>query len=334
MAEKPITITDIAKRANVSKSTVSRVINNTTPVHESKREAVLAAMKELNFEPNVFARGLASGQSRTIGVMTQNIGSPFYDAISQGILDSLGETEYSPIFADGRWGEEAGIEAAEMLLGRMVGGLIIVGSRLPEIELDSLKTRVPTLLVGRYVNGWDDRCLFVDNEKAGYDATKHPIDLGHQRIVHISGIVDHQDAIRRKAGYRRALEEAGIGFDERLVCQGEFDGHSGISTIDALLNQGVEFTAVFAANDMMAFGARLALYRRGIRVPEDVSIIGFDDQVESEFLSPPLTTIQQPAHEMGLLVASTLMKMIAGEEYSLPKLETRLIVRESTCKRA
>ena len=142
MNKKPITITDIAKRANVSKSTVSRVINNTTPVHEEKREAVLKAMKELNFEPNIFARGLASGQSRTIGVMTQNIGTPFYDSIAQGILTRLTTSEYSPIFADGRWKAEAGIVAAETLLGRMVDGLIIVGSRLTEQDLAALENRV------------------------------------------------------------------------------------------------------------------------------------------------------------------------------------------------
>ena len=332
--KKPTTITDIAKHANVSKSTVSRVINNSTPVNPEKREAVLAAMKELNFEPNMFARGLASGQSRTIGVITQNIGTPFYDSISQGVLTSLAETDYSPIFADGQWQSEVGIAAAETLLGRMVDGLIIFGGHLTEGQLARLKNRGPVLIVGREVEGWENRCLFLDNEQAGYQATKHLIDLGHKQIAHISGIETHQDTIRRKAGYRRALEEAGIDFDPSLVFVGAFDGNSGVAAIEHLLNEGKKFTAVFAANDVMAYGARLALYRREIRVPEDVSLIGFDDQAESAFATPPLTTIHQPANEMGVLAANAMIKLISDEDYKLPMLESAVVVRESTIRLA
>lgn len=330
MNRKTTTITDIAKRANVSKSTVSRVINDSTPVNSVKREAVLEAMKELNFEPNVFARGLASGQSMTIGVMTQNIGSPFYDAISQGILSSLSKTSYSPIFADGRWRSETGIAAAETLLGRMVDGLIIVGSRLTQDQLDRLKNRGPILIVGRQVEGWDNRCLFLDNEQAGYDATKHLIDLGHKQIAHIAGLENHQDAIRRKAGYIRALKEANIEVDQELIHGGEFDGNSGVVAIENLLSKGKKFSAVFAANDMTAFGARLALYRRDIRVPEDISIIGFDDQAESEFFSPPLTTVKQPANEMGEAAADAMIKIITNKEHKLPVVESKVVIREST----
>lgn len=334
MNNKPVTITDIAKRANVSKSTVSRVINNSTPVNEEKREAVLEAMKQLNYEPNIFAQGLASGFSRTIGVMTQNIGSPFYDSISQGVLEHLTETNYSPIFADGRWREEAGMAAAETLLGRMVDGLIIVGSAIPEEELESLKTRVPTLMVGREVEGWEKQCMFLDNEKAGFEATQHLIDLGHRRIAHIGGIKDHQDSIRRLTGYCRALEQAGITKDPDLICEGAFDGASGVAAVEKMLSNGTEFTAIFAANDMTAFGARLALYRKGIKVPEQVSIIGFDNQAETEYFTPPLTTVRQPANDMGIAAAATLLKMIAGEDYEFPQLQTDIVVRESTAQRA
>ena len=299
-------------------------------MNPAKREAVLAAMKELNFEPNIFARGLASGQSKTIGVMTQNIGSPFYDAISQGILATLPETGYSPIFADGRWRPETSIAAAETLLGRMVDGLIIVGSRLNEEDLGKLTDRVPIVIVGREINGWGNRCLYLDNERAGFEATRHLINLGHERIIHIAGIKDHQDAIRRKAGYRRALEEANIAYDPELVFDGEFDGNSGVIAVNSFLAKGTKFSAIFAANDMMAFGARLALYRRGIRVPEDISIIGFDDQAESAFMTPPLTTVRQPANEMGVAAADAMIKLIAEEEYTLPKLSPSIAVREST----
>lgn len=328
--KKNATINDIAKLANVSKSTVSRVINDSTPVNKEKREAVEAAMKELNFEPNIFARSLASGQSNTIGVITQNIGSPMYDAMSQGILASLSTSGYSPIFADGRWRSETGIAAAETLLGLMVDGLIIVGSRLTEEELEQLKNRRQTIVVGRQVEGWDQNCLYLDNEQAGYEATKHLIDLGHEKIVHITGIINHQDAIRRKAGYQRALQEANLAVDPELIYEGDFDGDSGVAAIENMYAKGKKFTAVFAANDMTAYGARLALYRRGVRVPEDVSIIGFDDQAESAFFTPPLTTVKQPANEMGAAAADAMIKMIAGEAFVLPNLKSKVVVREST----
>ncbi len=287
-------------------------------------------MKELNFEPNVFARSLASGHSRTIGVLTQNIGSPFYDAISQGILRRMASTDYSPIFADGRWHPAANLDAAETLLGRMVDGLIIVGSSLPDDALERLKSRVPTLLVGRELEGWENQCLFVNNELGGYKATKHLIGLGHKRIAHISGIHDHQDAIRRLAGYSRALAEANIKKDPELIFEGAFDGDSGVAAIESLISRNIDFTAVFAANDMTAFGAGLALYRRGIKVPEDISIVGFDDQAESAFFTPPLTTVHQPGHELGIAAAESVLKMIAGEDYEIPDLVAKLIVREST----
>lgn len=329
-----VTINDIAKRANVSKSTVSRVINDTTPVNEAKREAVLDAMKQMKFEPNVFARSLAGGQSKTIGVVTQNIGSPFYDSISQGILSRLTGTSYSPIFADGQWQPDIGHAAVDTLLDRKVDGLIMVGGKLPEHEYDDLRQRVPTIVVGRQVEGWDDQCLFVDNEQAGFKATRHLIDLGHRNIAHITGIKDHQDSDRRRTGYLRALKHAGIEVDEQLICEGNFDGNSGVMAVESLLMRGKSFSAIFAANDMTAFGARLALYRKGIRVPEDVSIIGFDDQAEAAYMTPPLTTVRQPAQEMGIAVADAILKLINKQPCELPEMPPEIVVRESTRARS
>ena len=331
--KKQVTISDIAALANVSKSTVSRVINGTTPVNKEKEEAVLAAMKQMNFQPNMFAQGLASGNSKTIGVLTQNIGSPIYDAISQGILQSLTESTYSPIFADGQWKSDVGHAAVETLLSRKVDGLIVIGSALPRDELDRVKSILPTVVVGREIEGWKNQCLFINNEQAGYDATRHLIELGHRRIAHISGIKDHQDSVRRMAGYRRALTEADIEFDEDLICEGFFDGNSGVMAVQSLLNRGKAFSAIFASNDMMAFGARLALYRQGLRVPEDVSIVGFDDQAEAAFATPPLTTVRQPAQEMGHAISAALLQLINGKEFEMPATPTQVIVRESTQKR-
>ena len=333
-AKKSITISDIAVLANVSKSTVSRVINDTTPVNEEKRQAVLAAMKRMNFEPNVFARSLASGQSLTIGVVTQNIGSTIYDAISQGVMTGLDSSSYSPIFSDGQFENEKCEAAIETLIGRRIDGIIVIGSNIADAKLSEIKERLPTIVVGREIENWNNQTLFIDNEQAAFDATQHLIALGHTKIVHITGIQDHQDSIRRVAGYRRALLENNITPDESLICLGNFDGNSGVKAVDSLLAQNKPFTAIFAANDKTAFGARLALYRRGIRVPEDVSIIGFDDQGEAEFFTPPLTTMHQPGEEMGIAAAEALLKLIKKDDHELPKLKASVVIRESTRHKA
>lgn len=328
---KKFTIADIADRANVSKSTVSRVINGSTPVNQEKREAVLAAMKETGFEPNFFAQSLASGQSKTIGVLTQNTGSSNYDAISQGILLCLTQSPYSPIFADGQWKPDVGDAAVSTLLARKIDGLIVIGSALLQDELNRVSQILPTVVVGREIDTLENQCLYIDNEQAGYDATKHLIDLGHRRIAHITGTKGHQDSLRRLAGYRRALTEANIEIDEAIICQGQFsDGNSGAKAVEMLIEKGCEFTALFASNDLLAFGARLALYRKGLKVPEDISIIGFDDQEESAFCTPPLTTVKQPACEMGRAAAEVLLKLISGQEYQMPTPPAEIIVREST----
>ena len=328
--KKNITISDIAAQANVSQATVSRVINGTAKVSDDKKAAILAAMEEMNFEPNVFAQGLASGSSKTIGVLTQNIGSPIYDAISQGVLAHLTPSNYSPIFADGQWESDVSKAAVQTLIGRKVDGLIAIGNILPNEDINRIGEMLPIVIAGWEVKGWEKQCLFIDNEQAGYDATKHLLDLGHRGIAHIAGIHDHQDAVLRMAGYRRALGEAGVQIDEDLVFPGNFDGNSGVMAIENFLTKGKSFSAVFAANDMMAFGAKLALARRGFRVPEDISIIGFDDQAESAYTDPPLTTVKQPGLELGKAAASVLLKLIHGEEFEVPEFSTEIVVREST----
>tara|TARA_R110002049_G_scaffold27321_2_gene94268 strand:- start:487959 stop:488966 length:1008 start_codon:yes stop_codon:yes gene_type:complete len=326
------TIQDIADRANVSKATVSRVLNNSSAVNEDKRQAVLDAMQLLGFKPNVFARGLASGQSMTIGVLTQNIGSPFYDTITQGIIQGLEGTGYSPIIVDGEWTRNKETEVIQTLLGRKVDGLILVGGDVPVKELGALRDQIPTVVVGRDIEGWGNQCVYIGNFDAAYEATKFLIDFGHRDIAIIRGIQSHPDAIDRFNGYSKALSDHGIELDPELVCEGSFSGSSGVLAINSLLSRGKHFTAVFAANDMVAFGARLALYRKGIRVPEDVSLIGFDDQAESSFMVPPLTSVRQPAAEMGSAAAKAILSVIKGEPIELPALVAELKVRESVVK--
>lgn len=323
------TIQDIADRANVSKSTVSRVLNKSSVVEDGKREAVIKAMEALNYQPNVIAQSLAGGRSMTIGIVTQNIGSPFYDTVAQGVIAGLAGTGYSPIFVDGQWQQSTESEVIHTLLGRRVDGLILIGGDIPASELDQLRKRLPVIVIGRELSGWDHQCICVDNTDAGFQATKHLIDFGHRNIAMICGIETHPDAVQRLEGYSNALADAGIELNSDLIYQGDFSAQSGVLAVNSFLARGTHFSAIFAANDMVAFGARLALHRRDIRVPADVSIIGFDDQAEAAFMTPPLTTMRQPAIEMGTAGASALLDLIGGREYELPALSIELMRRES-----
>lgn len=333
MNRKRITIQDIADTAKVSKSTVSRVLNNTTPVDDQKRKAVLKAMKKLKFKPNIFARTLAGGNSMTVGVVTQNIGSPFYDSITQGIIQRLASTDYSPIFVDGRWQPELERSAINTLIDRRVDGVIMVGGNLLIDDMEDFDQRVPMILIARQLEGWEDRSISIDNEAAAYIATKFLIESGHQRIAHVQGIRDHQDAIDRLQGYQRALTEAGLELDPQLLVEGDFSSRSGLMAVETLLLRGVPFSAIFCGNDEMAMGVRLALYRRGIRVPEDVSIVGFDDQPNSAYMTPPLTTVAQPAINMGVTAAEMLLNRLHQRPNAPQKLPVNLVVRESVARR-
>jgi LacI family transcriptional regulator len=330
--DEKITIADIASHAQVSKSTVSRVLNETTPVAAEKREAVLAAMSALNYKPNVFAQSLASGQSLTIGVLTQNFGSPVYDVMMRGVLLGLEETPYSALFADGRWQPETEQKGIAMFLDRRVDGLIIIGGYCPEAVLAETARRTPLIIVGRAVSTLPEQCLNVDNVQAAYAATRYLLDLGHRDIGHITGILAHEDAAQRLQGYRQAMADAGIEPHPDLIIEGNFRRQSGMMAAEMLLLRGRPFSAIFCANDQMAFGARLALYRRGLRVPDDVSLVGFDDQPDSAFMTPPLTTMRQPAEEMGRMAAAAVLQLIKGETPRLPAFSGELVIRESASR--
>ncbi len=332
MNRKNVTIQDIANTANVSKSTVSRVLNDSTPVDAKKRAAVLKAMKNLDFKPNVFARILAGGRSMTLGIVTQNIGSPFYDSVTMGVINGLADTGYSPIIADGQWNQERELVAVRTLIERQVDGLIMVGGNLDSSTLREACHGVPVVQIARYLEDCKERCICIDNVAAAKRATEFLIEAGHRNIAHIAGISDHEDSIDRLKGYQQALTDANIVVRDELIVQGDFSAQSGVLALETLLLRGVAFSAVFAANDEMAFGVRLALFRAGKRVPEDVSIIGFDDQPNSAYMIPPLTTVSQPALEMGAAASKMLVSAIAEKPFEIPMLPVELVVRESVTR--
>ena len=331
-----VTILDIAEKAQVSASTVSRVLRNSAVVAEEKRDAVMQAIAELDYRPNIFAQSLASGQSMTIGVLTQNFGSPFYDGILQGILLGLEDSEYWPLFADGRWQPTIEQQALDLLLDRRVDGIIVIGGQISEEILQKVAAKVPLLVVARQLQTMPNNCLYLDNFQAAYQVTKYLLDMGHRDIAHLTASVVYQETVndiqQRYRGYQQALRDAGLEPDPRLVVEGNLQQQSGVLAVEMLLSRGRPFSAIFTANDQMAFGARLALYRRGIRVPEDVSLMGFDDESSAAYMVPPLTTARQPSVSLGQAAAQAILQMMNGRPADLPVFAAELIIRESVSR--
>ncbi|MCI0731687.1 MAG: substrate-binding domain-containing protein, partial [Chloroflexi bacterium] len=222
--------------------------------------------------------------------------------------------------------------ALQTLLARRVDGLIVVGGATPDQTLCQIGEEVPLIVVGRRISGLESQSVYVDNFEAAYQATHYLIQAGHQQIAYIAGILSHQDAFDRREGYVQALKDAGNVANQDLIVGGDFRRHSGVLAVEMLLTRGQTFSAIFAANDQMAFGARLALFRRGIRVPDDVSIIGFDDQPDSAYMIPPLTTVRQPAVEMGEAAAQAILDLLKGKPVDVPVFPTQLIMRESVAR--
>lgn len=330
LPDSPPTLEMVAKEAGVSIATVSRIINGTAKVSAERKDAVEAAIAKLNFRPNAAARGLALGKSNTIGVITQAIDSPFYGEGLRGIEDYLQRRGYTALFMSGNWDEQDEERCMAELLSRRVDGIIIFSGRLQDRQLASYAKQVPLVVSGRSLKAPNIFSLQVDDERGAWLATRHLIELGHRRIGFIAGILDHPDASLRFKGYRRALADAGIPHDPKLVVPGDFHEEGGVEATLRLLKSGNKFTALFCVNDQTAYGACLALYRSGLNCPRDVSVVGFDDLHSSSYRVPPLTSVRQSIRVLGESSGAAMLQMLQGEQpdVSLPQVE--LIVREST----
>jgi LacI family transcriptional regulator len=326
-----ITMSEIARLANVSQSTVSRVLNGSTPVAPDKHAAVMSVISQLNYRPNVVAQGLVNGRTSTIGILTRELGSPFYGELMRGIATALQGTPYHPVIGLGDHVGDEDRTAVEMLLARRVDALILLyTTSLTDEYVCELAESTPTVVIGRRVTGLEKQCVYVDNIAGAHMATSYLIKKGHTRIAHITGpnIVDSHD---RRRGYLKALEDYGIEVDPALIVDGDFTESSGALAVDILLARRARhpFSAIFVANDQMALGVRLVLYQRQIDVPSDISLIGYDDLSTSQYLTPPLTTIRQPAYYMGRVAAQALVADLAGEPMLLPTFPPELVVRHS-----
>ena len=326
----PVTIGRVAQLAGVSASTVSRVLNGTAVVSDLKKKAIDDAIATLGFVPNPIARGLAGGRTFSIGVVTQALDSPFYGAAMRGIEDELLPAGYNALFVSGHWDAAAEARCIDVLQSRRVDGIIVLTGRLTDQALKTYAKVQPLVVTGRTLKAPGLFTLNFDNFEGGKLGTQHLIRLGHRRIAFIAGGLEHPDATERLRGYVAALAAAGIAFDQSLVVPGEYHELSGLLAVDRLLETNQKFTAIFAANDQMAIGAALGLQRRSLRVPEDVSIVGFDDLPTSSYAIPPLSSVHQPAYELGCLAASAMLQLLANARPTVEVPVPRLVARESS----
>ena len=325
-----VTLATVAKAAGVSPGTVSRVINRTARVAESKAQAVRSAIVRLGFEPNPAAQWLAKGKTHSIGVITQGLNSPYFGEALASIERELRRASYSPVFVSGNFRESDERECFDFLLARRVDGVILLTSCLPDAELKRLSARVPLVVTGRSLKADRVCCVDADNTAGAQLATDFLLGLGHREIAFITGPEDHPDARQRLRGYKAALATYDVPFQRSLVVAGDYREAGGFDATVRLFRSGVSFTAIFAANDQSAYGALLAVYKQGLRVPQAISVVGFDDLPASPFTVPPLTTVHRFTAEIGETAARSVVDMIDGRRPESRIPSATLAIREST----
>ncbi len=325
------TIREVSRLAGVSASTVSRVLNETAPVAPHTRRKVLEAVERLHYTPNAFARSLVTNRSGGVGVSVNDLGSPYYGALLQGIEAQLEESGMHMVVASGQANHRRERESVEYLLERRPDALIVHLEATPDVELlELMRGPVPVVLVGRYLADVADHCVYLDNEAGGKLATRYLIDQGHTKIAHIAGPLSFPDARARLHGYRQALETAGFKYDETLVVEADFLEEGGYQAVWRLLNRENDFSALFCANDQMAAGALQGLREAGLSVPEQLRVMGYDDVLFARYLYPTLSTIRQPLPEMGRAAARIALDILAGRRREVNrKFEPELVVRDS-----
>ena len=325
------TIFDVARLAGVSHQTVSRVINNHASVRESTRERVRQAVEQLSYRPNVAARAMVGRRTRALGLITT--GSADYGPTSTvlGLLTAARAADYSVSLATAIDTEPESVQAAvDLVLGQHVDAIVVVASRARTLDvLSGLDLRLPVVVVES--SGRTGRpSLSIDQYAGARIATEHLIGLGHREIAHVAGPPDAMDATERVRGWRDAMADHGLV--ARRPLEGDWTPGSGYRIGTLLAQHSPPFTALFVANDQMSLGCVHALAEQGIRVPEDVSVVGFDDIPEAEHFAPPLTTMRQDFRRLGTDVLDTVLEVVEERPVAPPvvRLTPTLVVRRST----
>jgi LacI family transcriptional regulator len=328
-------IYEVAELAGVSLATVSRVINPGAKVSDKTRQKVLSAMQQLGYQPNSIAQSLATRSSNSVGVIVSELHGPFFGAMLSAIEETLKAAGKFVLVAAGHSKEEQEREAVRFLVSRNCDALIVHCERLSDKFLaDHDHDNTPLVVMNRKVRGLSDRCFSLNNELGGFLATQSLIARKHRKIAYISGPLDWGDAKQRLAGHKRALSEAGVKFDERLLYEGDYHEAGGQDALDALLAKKIPFTAVACANDEMAAGAMAAAHERGLDLPRELSIVGYDDAPISRYVYPKLTTVHYPIADMGRMAARWVLKNVYEQEQPVQQVFEPVLIERDSVSRA
>lgn len=332
-----VTIKDIAKLSGVSTATVSKVINHKdSDIGKSTIERVKKIIEEQKYSPNIVARSMITKKTKTIGLVIPDVRNPFFTDLARGAEDVANERGYSLLFCNTDDDLKKEIKYINNLIEKQIDGIALAGAAIRDQSLEeNMDIKIPIVSLDRnvYFKGIEGK-IEVDNFSGAYDAVNHLVQLGHKKIMFLSGQVNIKLSKDRLEGYKRALSDNGIDYNENLVVVGRYSSEFGYETMKNMVLDK-EITAIFCGNDLIAIGAMNALKEKHISIPEDISIVGFDDIYISTLVSPPLTTVRQPSYEIGYLAIETLIDILECKKDFSKKVEIKLElkIRESTCKR-
>ena len=305
------TIYQVSELAGVSLATVSRVMNNSPRVSDTTRAKVVAAMEQLGYRPNSIAQSLASNRSNSVGILVSELHGPFYGAMLSGIENECRAAGKHVIIAAGHSEEASEKDGIEFLRSRSCDALILHVEAVSDDYLIKLASAdIPVVLINRFIAELADNCICLNNELGGYLATHLLLQQGHRQLAYIAGPSWKSDAKERYAGHLRALAEAGIAPEPLLFAEGDFQENGGGRALQQLLRSGKAFSGLICANDEMAAGAMVVARQHGIRLPEQLSIVGFDNVIVARYVYPPLSTIDYPVEDMGRMAARWVLKNI------------------------
>lgn len=338
-----VRLKDVAKKAGVGIGTASRVLNNHSQVSEKKRLAVLEAVEELGYRPHVIARSLKTNNTKTIGVIFMDITNSFFSDVLKGLEYCATNNDYTVLISNLDWKIENLAQTVQSLCDKKVDGLVYMGSSVNDSNVDLfLDSTIPSVLVSTFVDVKDrDKkseiaSVNIDNVKAAYDAVSYLIKIGHQDIGFISGLKGDINSTRpRMEGYINAMKENGLTVVEDWIFYGKYDFEHGYKSMKSLIERGNLPTAIFAGCDMIAMGASKAALEKGLSIPEDISVIGFDGVDEGKYFHPSISTIEQPRFNMGKTAMEMMLSFLRQENVEEKEilLEHKIVIRESCLQR-
>lgn len=327
---KYVTLKMVAERAEVSVNTVSRAINNKSDIKEETKKRILEVTRELGYVRNDTAVALRTKKTGTIGVVIADNRNPFYAEVLNGMEEAAREKNYHIILANTQRDYKKEEEAINLLLAKRVDGLLITPVQDRDDDIRNLiDANIPFVVVGRDFENIQVDAIYNDEIKGGFLATEYLIKKGHKRIALIDGFLYKSPAKARLEGYKRALNKYNLPLDDSLVSVGDINMEDGYERTRQMLEKDLDFTAIFTYNDMMAFGSMQAIKERGLRIPEDIGLVGYDDIPYSSLISPPLTTIRLKKQELGVESVKLLFSRINGIRKKTKKimLDVEIIVR-------